>query len=249
MPQNPPDRKWLRPVLDGFFSQPDVCRPLGELVCRLSGQATFWAMGGALRNLFIQTLHKNSLPTHDIDLVIEGVEKDRDLTGLFSTKECRPLELGGVRWFPKESRFAFDLCRIEDFIMIHHFQLDPTPQSLLDTIDLDVNAVIYDFQRKQLHEKNCLSAIAAHIIGRNSSLILDKVLLAYRCLLIRHKTGFILSEELYRFLKCNLTLDDLIKLRAMAVSKQDPAVAKALMNDYRKLCRQTNYSHYCKGGC
>jgi hypothetical protein len=248
MLENLPAIESMIPLVEAFFSQPDVLRPLEALMRRLSAKASLWAIGGALRNLFIQDMHGSSPPTRDIDLVIEGQAAGCDLACLLPDEKIRPIELGGVRWYPAASRFAFDLCRIEDFIVIDKFKLDPTPESLLGALDLDVNAVIYGLDRRELREKNCLGAIAARTIGRNSPLVLDKALLAYRCLLIRYKTGFLLSEELFCFLKWNLALDDLVKLRAIIASKQDKAMAKALLTDYRKLCREKNYASY-RTGC
>lgn len=120
------------------------------------------------------------------------------------------MEIGGLRWYPDNSPYTFDICLLSDFVLIAKYRLAPLWQSLLICIDFTMNAVIYDFIRKSLYERNCISDIRRSLLEFNTRRMAGKLLLAYRILLIRHKTGFALSPQVFSFIKTQIDLNTLV---------------------------------------
>ena len=166
----------------------------------------------------------------------------------------RPTDLKGLRWQPESSAYAHDLCLLPDFLVIHTYRLDPTMENLLAGIDFTINAIIYDYRRRTLVEYGCLAAIRDRIIDFNSRLIPDKSLIAYRILLMAHKTGFRLSEMVFQYLTQRLDVETLVRLKRSLRAKQGKREAIAIMRELDRFCKHGSYAVYLKrlpteGGC
>ena len=237
------DKTVVRAV-ERFFQRPDIQSSLNLLSRRLPPSADILVAGGALRNLIIDARHGGAPPTRDIDIFIGGLDRAFSLATLLRDQPTHPTDLKGLRWQPASSALAYDLCLLPDFVVIDTFHLEPTVKSLLTGIDFSVNAIIYDVRGNTLTEKGCLAAVSNRTIAFNSRLIPDKKLIAYRILLIRHKTGFILAEPVFDFIKTRLDLETATHLKKLFRAKLGPSMAAAIMEDFDAHCKYASYEAY-----
>ena len=234
-------------AVERFFQRPEIHGSLEYLSDRLPASADIVVAGGAIRNVIIDVVHGNAPPTRDIDLFIGGLDPDFRLSDALEDQAVEPTALKGLRWYPVSSGLAFDLCLLPDFLVIDACHLEPTMDNLLSGIDFTVNAIVYDCRRKTLVEKGCTAAVRNRVIDFNSSFIPDKRLIAYRILLISHKTGFILSQRVFQFIKMQLELASLTHIKNLFRAKVGKHVAAAIMGDYDVLCRYPSYDAYLVG--
>ena len=234
----------VEPLVRNYFSRPDIAGPLEYLQHCLPARARLFVAGGAIRNLLIQRMHGSSPVTRDIDLFIGNLGPDVSLACALDGQQTDLTDLRGIRWQPETSGLAFDICRLCDFVIIKTYQLAPSLDNLLQTLDFTANAVVFEVGARQLYENGCLAAIQARCLDFNTTHCIDKVLLAYRVLLIRFKTGFILADRVFAFLKYNLDIDTLRPLRGLLAGKQGRETAAAVMADYNRICHYADYRDY-----
>ena len=227
-----------------FFERPDVSGNLKKLSTRLPGSAEIFVAGGAVRDILIRTLHGSAPATRDIDIFIGGLDRGFSLSGALSDQRVEPTDLKGIRWHPALSDLAYDLCLLPDFLVIDIFNLEPTVENLLASIDFTINAIIYDYRRQRLIEKGCTAAISERVIDFNCGLLPDKSLIAYRILLMGHRTGFALALPAFEFVKKRLDLETLTHLHGLLRAKLGKAVAAAILADYNRLCRYASHQAY-----
>lgn len=230
-----------------FFEQPGVASAMEFLSRRLPAEAQILIAGGAIRNIIIEIVHGSAPPTIDIDIFIGGLTRNFNLATMLENGTTHPTDLGGLRWQPNRSAYAYDLCLLPDFIIIHTYHLDPTLENLLAGIDLSINAIIYDYRHRTLHENGCLAAIRDRIVDFNSRWIPDKCLIAYRLLLMAHKTGFRFSEPAFRFLTRQMDVETLIQMKRLLQVKQGKQTAKTIMHDFDRLCEYSTHADYFSG--
>lgn len=241
------NHKSVATVVKTFLQRIDIRSNLEVLRQYLPPTAEIFVAGGAIRNLVIEMIHGGAPPTYDIDLFIGGVAGDEPLIDRLSGLDVRPTELGGWRWHPPESAMAYDFCLLPNFIIIANYHLAPTLQNLLASIDLTVNAVIYDIFNEKLYETRCISAIEQRVIDFNTRRLLNRLLLVYRILLIHYKIEFRLSEQVFAFLKLQNNLETLNALKPLLVNKQGKDRARAILTEYERICRFHSYADYLKG--
>ncbi|MBL0714016.1 MAG: hypothetical protein JJV98_09980 [Desulfosarcina sp.] len=152
-----------------------------------------------------------------------------------------------MRWHPALSDLAYDLCLLPDFIVIDACHLEPTVENLLAGIDFTINAIIYDYHSQRLIEKGCTAAVCARVIDFNCRLMPNKCLIAYRILLMGHRTGFALAVPVFEFVRTRLELETLTYLKGLLRAKVGKAAAAAVMADYNRLCRYSSYEAYLAG--
>lgn len=227
-----------------FFQRPDIHGNLERLIKRLPPSADIFVAGGAIRNLIIDLLHGGSTPTRDIDMFIGGLDRGFSLAALLRDQPTHPTDLKGLRWQPASSALAYDLCLLPDFVVIDIGHLEPTVENLLTGIDFTVNAIVYDVRRNTLVEKGCRAAVGNRAIEFNSRLIPNRKLIAYRILLIRHKTGFHLAEPVFDFIRTRLELQTVTHLKRLFRAKLGQAMAAAIMEDFDALCQYRSYAAY-----
>ncbi len=230
MEANSSDRVRIKTAIKALVSHPGIKQNLDRLRRWLPMGAGILIVGGAIRNIIIELIHGNAPKTNDIDLIISGIAGDYPLGDRLAGLNFRHTELGGLRWHLAETNYSFDICLLPNFIMI--------------SIDLTVNAVIYDVDHHILLERHSISAIENRMIGFNTHLMLNKLLLVYRVLLIRHKTGFSLSEPVYCFIKDQVDIDTLYRLKRLLEAKQGGTAAKMILQDYDRICSFRNYNDY-----
>jgi len=234
-------------AVSDFLERPEIRAPLEKLRRRLPAEAEIVVAGGALRNVFMEVLLGAAPPTRDVDLFIGGLEADFDLAAALRGEAFHPTDLKGWRWHPAGAELAWDLCLLPDFLVIAAYGLAPTLENLLAGIDLTINAVAWDLRRGRLLEQGCRAAVQARTIAFNSPRIPDKGLMAYRILLMAHKTGFHLARPVFDFLRTRLEVETLSHLRSLLRAKQGRAAAKTLLAAYDDLVRYPSYEAYRSG--
>jgi hypothetical protein len=231
-------------TIESFVRQEEIAAPLRYLCDKLPPQADLYIVGGALRNIVIEIVHGYRPEIVDIDIIIGSLGKNFSFDKVLAGKQYRLTEFGGVRWFPKDSSYSFDLSILENFLPIEKFHLAPTLESLIKTIDFTVNVIIYDVKKKVLHQKNIIHHIQKATVGFNSDQVYDKILLAYRLLVIRHKTGFYVSEHAFTFLRNSIGLDSVNVLIKILESKVGKKRAKKIIDEYDRMCMYKSYEDY-----
>jgi hypothetical protein len=236
----------FEPRIKAYFDREDIAGPLQYLQHCLPAGARLFVAGGAIRNVLIQAVHGTAPVTRDIDLFIGDLEPEVSLDCALDGEQRALTELCGIRWRPASSDLAFDICRLSEFVIIKKYKLEPSLENLLKSLDFTVNAVVFDMGQRKLYENGCLTAIRARRLDFNTLRRMNKLLLAYRILLIRFKTGFILADRVFAFLKYQLDIDTLRPLRGLLVGKQGPGMAADIMADYNRICRSTDYREYLR---
>ena len=234
-------------AVDRYFENPDIARNLTALCRRLPVEARVVVAGGAIRNIIIDLVHGSAPPTPDIDIFIGGLPRDFSLPHALADQLIEHTDLKGFRWHPEGSQLAYDLCLLPDFVIIEACHLEPTMDNLLSSIDFTVNAIVFDVRDRSLAENGCTADIRARRIDFNCHVIPNRELIAYRVLLMGHKTGFTLSETVFDFLKHRLELDAVTHLLKIIRSKLDKETADAVTAEYNALCRCRDYEAYLAG--
>lgn len=240
------DHKNIDSAIQAFLKDADTKSNFGRLRECLPPEADIFMAGGSIRNIIINIIHGSAPITRDIDLFIGGVAKDYPLEKNLAGGNIQKTDLGGLRWHPSSSNYAYDISLLPNFIIIEKYKLAPTINNLLTSIDFTVNAVIYDVVYEKFYEQGCISSIKKRIIEFNTQRIASKVILAYRIFLIRHKTHFLLSQRVFTYVKNQIDLDLLIDLKALYIGKQGKKKAEALLADYDHVCRFGEYSDYIR---
>jgi hypothetical protein len=240
------NHKSVAAVANTYLQRIDIRSNLEVLRQYLPPTAEIFVAGGAIRNLVIEMIHGGAPPTYDIDLFIGGVAGDEPLIDRLSGLDVRSTELGGWRWHPPESALAFDFCLLPNFIIIAKYRMAPTLANLLSSIDLTVNAVIYDIFNKKLYENRCINSITQRVIDFNTRRLVNRLLLVYRILLIHHKIGFRFAEQVFAFLKLQNNLETLNALKPLLVNKQGKAKTRAILAEYDRICRFHSYTDYLR---
>ncbi len=238
--------QWVRPdpAIERFFAQPAIRGNLTFLRERLPREAQIVVAGGAVRNVIIAAFHGSAPPTPDIDIFIGGLGRDFSLEGMLKDQKARPTDLKGMRWHPADSPLAYDLCLLHDFLGIAAYRLEPTMANLLAGIDFTINAILFDVDRRTVAEQGCTAAVRKREIDFNSRRIPDKALIAYRALLMAHKTGFHLGPPVFDFLRNRLEVGALRQIKGYLQAKLGKAAAAVVMGGYDALCRHHSYQAY-----
>lgn len=244
MPTAYSDKPLVEREIQAFFQNDQVLPFLKQLQSLLPDKSDLFIAGGAIRNIIIQWTHGWSPRTRDIDIFIGCPDKDFDLGQILGNQETRQTDLGGIRWLPASSPYFFDVCLLKNFIMIQKYNLPPTRDTLLATVDFNVNAAIFDFEHQKLFEHNCIDAVKKQLLDFNTNRRYTKLLLAYRILLIRYKTQFMLSRQIFQFIKTAIDVDLLVSLKNLLLSKQTKGTVDLLLDDYNRICRCKDYKTY-----
>ncbi len=239
-----PDRAAIEGNVRAFFQDQQVIPHLDYLYALLPKNSALLIAGGAIRNVVIHTVHGWAPPTRDIDIFIQCDDGHFNPGKLFQDREIRKTDLGGIRWKPVSSPYFFDLCRIKDFVIINKYNLGQDRDTLLACLDFTANAIIYDFKEQRLYETGCIEAVKQKLLDTNTKKLYSKLLFAYRILVIRYKIEFVLSRQLFRFLKNGVDVDLLISLRNLLFSKQARVKARLLINDFNRICSYRDYDDY-----
>ena len=201
-------------------------------------------VGGAIRNLIIEYFHGYRPPIEDIDLFVDNVAGDLILAELLPAERCFKTDLGGVRWKPAGSIYSVDICLLRDFTIIKKYGLKPHLDNLLSALDFTMNAVVFDTGRGRLYERNALTDIRKRRMAFNTKMLYNRTTTAYRALLLRHKTGFMLSPGVFEFVKQAIDLETLTKVRQILAARYGGRTMRAIMDDYDRICAFEHFDDY-----
>ncbi len=211
-------------ILEG----PDVRPHLAFLRSRLPREARMHLVGGAIRNRVIELVSGDAPKTGDLDIFIDGLPGEHPFEELLAGQAFESTDLGGVRWRPASSDYAFDLCPLSKFIILVKNHLSATVENLLACIDFTANAAVFDIEEQRLHESHCIAAVENRLLDFNTTRFITKLLLSYRIVLIGYKTGFTLSKGLFAYLKNQVDVDTLSNLKSVLKQKVGKKTGKSL---------------------
>ena len=227
-----------------FLEKDELRIPLQALEKQLPDTADVYIVGGSLRDVVIRECHGNGPVTEDIDIIIGNLGEATIAQSGMPAGRCEPTELGGVRWLPERTRFAFDLSRLQDFLIFRKFNLQPNLENLLASLDFTCNAIIFDRKSATLNENGCVQAIRRRLLDFNTTMFYNRETITYRALLLWFKTGFILSKAVFEFLKTRVDMQVLTFVKARLSVRLSPEQAKTVLNDYVRISGFSDYGRY-----
>jgi hypothetical protein len=165
-------------------------------------QWKLFAMGGLLRDLFLdRTLNIEARPA-DMDLVIFGAGSIDEIRERLGKTNQTTNSFGGAKCRLRPKGLIFDLWRVEDHTNMAVARRPYTIEQLLRHNLLDVDALLWDPVAGSLHNCGALEAIAAGrigLVGRKG--ISGKFAAAQvaHVLTVSYKTNFPLSDDARAF--------------------------------------------------
>ena len=238
------DVSTIEAKIGNFIFQVPVRTALTYLKAVLPEGAVLYLVGGAIRNLIIESFHGYRPPIEDIDLFVDNVAGDILLAELLPAGRCSRTDLGGIRWKPAGSIYSVDICLLRDFTIIKKYGLKPHLDNLLSALDFTMNTVVFDTGRGRLYERNALTDIRKRRMAFNTKMLYNRTATAYRTLLLRHKTGFILSPGVFDFVKQAIDLETLIKVKQILANRFGSRTMRGIMDDYDRICAFEHFNDY-----
>lgn len=232
--------------IGNFIDQFPVQTALTQLEAALPQGAVIYLVGGAIRNLIIEFFHGRRPPIEDLDLFVDNVAGDLLLAEHLPAGRCRRTDLGGVRWEPAESIYSIDICLLRDFTIIKKYKLKPDLENLLSTLDFTMNTVVFDTGRGRLYERKALTDIQKRRMAFNTKMLYNRTATAYRTLLLRYKTGFMLSPGVFDFVKQAIDLATLTQVRQILATRFGSHTMRAIMDDFDRICAFEDFDDYVK---
>lgn len=229
-----------------FVSQQPIREALDYLIDSLPEGAVIYLVGGAIRNLIIEVFHGRSPPIDDIDLFVSVVSDDFHLAEILPDDRFIITDIGGVRWRPARSTYDIDICLLQDFIIIKKYHLAPVLQNLIGAIDFTMNTVVYDICNQKLYERNALADIQKRLLAFNTRKLYTKTAIAYRTLLLRYKTGFALSQDVFYFVKQLIDLDTLMAVKQILSTRFGKDRMHVILDDYDRICSFCSFDDYSR---
>jgi hypothetical protein len=238
------DISTIQAKIANFILQVPVRRALTHLKAVLPEGTILYLVGGAIRNLIIESFHGYRPPIEDIDIFIGNVGTDILLAELLPAGRCFRTDLGGIRWKPAGSIYSLDICLLQDFTIIKKYGLEPDLDNLLTALDFTMNTVVFDTGRGRLYERNALTDIRKRLMAFNTKMLYNRTATAYRALLLRHKTGFMLSPGVFEFVKQAIDLETLSKVRQILSNRYGRRTMRAIMDDYDRISAFEHFDDY-----
>ena len=238
------DISTIEAKIGNFILQGPVRTALTHLKSVLPEGTILYLVGGAIRNLIIESFHGYRPPTEDIDLFIGNAAGDILLAELLPAGRCFITDLGGIRWKPPGSVYSIDICLLRDFTIIKKYGLKPDLDNLLTALDFTMNAVVFDTERGRLYERNALTDIRKRLMAFNTKMLYNRTATAYRALLLRHKTGFMLSPGVFEFIKHAIDIETLTKVRQILANRYGSRTMRTIMDDYDRISAFEHFNHY-----
>jgi hypothetical protein len=238
------DISTIEAKIGNFILQGPIRTALTHLKSVLPEGTILYLVGGAIRNLIIESFHGYRPPIEDIDLFIGNVASDILLAELLPAGRCYITDLGGIRWQPAGSIYSVDICLLRNFTIIKKYGLEPDLDNLLTALDFTMNTVVFDTGRGRLYERNALTDIRKRLMAFNTKMLYNRTATAYRALLLRHKTGFMLSPGVFEFVKQAIDLETLTKVRQILANRYGSRTTRAIMDDYDRISAFEHFDDY-----
>jgi hypothetical protein len=229
------DISTIEDKIGNFILEVPVRTALTHLKAVLPEGAILYLVGGAIRNLIIEAFHGYRPPIEDLDLFIDNVAGDILLMERLPAGRCLRTDLGGICWKPAGSIYSIDICLLRDFTIIKKYGLKPDLDNLMTALDFTMNAVVFDTGRGRLYERNALTDIRKRLMAFNTKMLYNRTATAYRVLLLRYKTGFMLSPGVFEFVKQAIDLETLTTVRQILAHRHGSRTMRAIMDDYDRI--------------
>lgn len=230
--------------IEDFLRTASLTLLLERLRRALGPGATVFLVGGAIRDLAIAAMYGRHVPVKDIDLFIDGVESLAVLQRRLARDRLEILELGGLRWRPLQSSYPFDLCLVKDFVVLKKYGLEPTLENLLATLDFTINAIAYDLATGRLFERNAISDIEKRLLEFNTRMFYTRTAVAYRVLLLQHKTGFRLSPAVFDYMRSEVDIETLSSVKRILTARWGKVRSRTVLKEYDRICSFHDYEAY-----
>ena len=228
----------IQDAILAFLSKDPVAQALETLLNTLEPDTDVFIVGGALRNLAMELLHGRAPPTEDIDIFLGNCDS------LPSLSPVTVKALGGIEWRPRTCPLSFDICLLENFVILQAYRMAPSLENFLASIDFTMNTLIYDVRRVRLYDGGAIQDIKRRLMEFHSRKLFSRPLTAYRILLLSLKTGFKLSSPVFRYIKQQVDIDTLMALKKILASRYDRNHREALLLEYDRLCAFPDYESY-----
>ena len=239
-----PDHKSVADRIIRFLSDTNAQEALDFLQKSLPDDVDIYIAGGLIRDILIAKIHGSGPPTEDIDIFIANVPTGFRPADILAADQFEVMDLGGVRWRPKNTALPLDICLLKDFVILEKYHMEPNLENFLETIDFTVNAAVFDHRRRRLHSGRCFEDVAGRTIDFNSRLLYTKASTAFRTLVLRNKTGFRLSETVFYFLKNDIDVETVLFLKHLFKSRFKREKTHRLMTDFNRISRFRDYRGY-----
>jgi hypothetical protein len=227
-----------------LLSDTNTDEALKFLEAALPGDAEIYLAGGVIRDILIADIHGSGPRTEDIDVFIANVRTGIRPTDILDKEQIEITDLSGVRWWPQKATLPLDISLLEDFVIIEKYEMEPNLKNLLDTIDFTVNAAVFDYKLRELHIKRCAEAVKKRFVDFNTRLFYTKATSAFRALVLKHKTGFRLSEAVFYFLNNDINVETALFLKHLFRSRFDKEKSNLLLADFNRISRYPDYRGY-----
>jgi len=195
-------------------------------------------LGGGIRNRVTKMIHGRSPPIEDIDIFLGNCHV------LPPLQPATVTDLGGLQWHPGTCPVSFDICLLKDFVILRKNRLTPSLDNLMASIDFTMNTLVYDVRPRRLHAGGAIKDIQKRLMEFHSPVFFSRPLTAYRILLLRSKTGFMLSSTTFQFIKQQVDLDILMSLKKILASRYPREGRKAFLQEYDRICAFPDYHTY-----
>ena len=241
---NTVNKKVIEGRIVEFISQEPIRDALEILSEVLPEDSDIYLVGGAIRNLIIEIFHDRRPPIDDIDLFIGGIRDKIQWTKILPEGDVNLTDLGGVRWSPAGMGFDIDLCLLKDFIIIKKYGLAAEIESLINTLDFTMNTVVFNINSFKLLERKAFDHIQNKLMSFNTNKIYTKTAITYRVLLLKYKTNFNLSEDIFNFVKKGIDFDTLTVVKHIIMKRFGKSTMRSILDDYDHICSFSCFEEY-----
>ena len=241
---NTANKKVVEDKILKFISQRPIREAIGYLTRVLPAGTDIYLVGGAIRNLIIELFHGSRPQIDDIDLFIGGILDKIDWMKILPEEDVIATDLGGVRWNPSGLAFDIDLCQLKDFVIIKKYGLAAKIESLLNSLDFTMNTVVFNINSCKLLERKAIDHIQSRLMSFNTNKFYTKTAITYRVLLLKYKTDFNLSEDVFNFVKKGIDFDTLTVVKYIIMNRFGKSIMRSILDDYDHLCSYSSFEEY-----
>lgn len=238
------EKRRLEAKVGEFLSEEPLRQNLRCLADALPQRTCIFLVGGAIRNLCIEVFHGRRPVIDDIDLFVDDAGGGIALPEILPAGSFATTDLGGIRWEPAGLSVAVDICLLKDFVIIKKYRLNPDLENLLAALDFTMNTLVFDLRSEKLHQRRALSDIRRRSMVFNTPMLYTRTSVAYRIMLLRHKTGFMLSPAVFRYVKEVVDLEMISEVQRILTARFGRMKMRTILADYDRICSYRDYDDY-----
>jgi len=168
---------------------------LFKLLSGLPSTTPTYIVGGLPRDVVFSNFTGMVHSPKDVDIVIDTDVLEPLMQRVTGAVSRTPL--GGFKWTPLGSDISIDIWQLRDTVWIKAYGLQPTIESFLAGVDLNVDRIAVGLHDQSVNDVDCRRAFLGGTIHRDGlhpvdSLRMDEYA---RALMASHKTHLRLSNE------------------------------------------------------